>query len=91
MTNVELSVGYALLPLSFLDYTHPDVFSGLQPHSLSSEIWSLGIVAHFALFGTNPYYKYCKCEDSSLYRKDICMEKARYKQLGPKLRRKSEE
>lgn len=78
----------SVLCRSFVDYTHPDVFSGLRYHSLASELWSLGIVAHFALFGTNPYYKYCQTENKFLYKKNICMEKEKYNKLGPKLRRR---
>lgn len=67
-------------------YTHPDVFEGLQKHTIASELWSLGIVAHYALFGTNPYYKYSQVEDKSMFMNRICMERRNWKRLGPKLR-----
>ena len=71
---------------SYVDYTHPDVFDGLQNHTIASELWSLGIVAHYALFGTNPYYKYSQIEDKSIFMNRICMERRNWKCLGPKLR-----
>ena len=71
---------------SCVDYTHPDVFEGLQKHTIASELWSLGIVAHYALFGTNPYYKYSQVEDKSMFMNRICMERRNWKRLGPKLR-----
>ena len=72
---------------SCVDYTHPDVFEGLQNHTIASELWSLGIVAHYALFGTNPYYKYLQVEDKSVFMNRICMERRNWKRLGPKLKR----
>ena len=71
---------------SFLDYTHPDVFEGEREHSIDTELWSLGIVAHFALFGTNPYYMYLRSSDKSVFLKHVCMKKSDWKRLGPKLK-----
>lgn len=71
---------------SFLDYTHPDVFEGARDHSIETEMWSLGIVAHFALFGTNPYYMYLRSSDKSVFLKHVCMRQRDWKRLGPKMK-----
>ena len=50
-------------------------------------MWSLGIVAHYALYGTNPYFDVItKRNAKSAYLSSVCMEKAKWKALGPKLK-----
>ena len=72
-----------LLLFYSLDYTEPHVFSGKQKHTLVSDMWSLGIVAHFALFGTNPLYQLEKERDFSEFMPRILMKKRNWEQLGP--------
>lgn len=46
-------------------------------------MWSLGIVAHFALFGTNPMYQLLRNRDIESYMPTILMKKDNWEQLGP--------
>lgn len=85
MTSVGRSVSCRIC--YSLDYTHPDVFEGVREHSIETEMWSLGIVAHFALFGTNPYYMYLRSSDRSGFLKHVCMRRCDWKRLGPKMKR----
>ena len=63
------------------------MYSGEKGHSLGSDVWSLGIVVHYALYGVNPYYDLVmqrrRKED---YLEAVCMEKEKWSALGPKLR-----
>ena len=70
-----------------IDYTEPHVFRGEKKHTLQSDMWSLGIVAHFALFGTNPYYQLLKGESITSFMPTVLMKEECYNQLGPKLKR----
>ena len=63
------------------------MYSGDQKHTLGSDVWSLGIVAHYARYGTNPYFDVItKRNAKSAYLSSVCMEKAKWKALGPKLK-----
>lgn len=63
------------------------MYSDEKGHSLGSDVWSLGIVVHYALYGLNPYYDLVmqrrRKED---YLESVCMEKEKWSALGPKLR-----
>ena len=73
--------------LHLIDYTEPHVYYGVKKHSLVSDMWSLGIVAHFALFGINPYYLLLKKEDVSMFLPTVVIRRKEWEQLGPLLQR----
>lgn len=74
--------------LSFiLDYTEPHVYRGQRKHCLVSDMWSLGIVAHFALFGINPLYQLSREHNLELFMPTILIKRENWEQLGPILRR----
>ena len=68
-----------------LFYAAPEQFSDRWEEK--SDVWSLGIVVHYALYGVNPYYDLVmqrrRKED---YLESVCMEKEKWGALGPKLR-----
>lgn len=73
--------------LHLVDYTEPHVYYGIEKHSLVSDMWSLGIVAHFALFRTNPFYLLLKKEDISNFLPTVVIRRKEWEQLGPLLQR----
>ena len=59
------------------------MFAGKQKHTLVSDMWSLGIVAHFALFGTNPLYQLEKERDFDAFMPRVLIKKTNWVRLGP--------
>lgn len=74
-------------PQSIIDYTEPHVYRGQRKHHLVSDMWSLGIVAHFALFGTNPFYQLLREQNLESFMPTILIKKENWKKLGPILQR----